>query len=386
MARPLTRWQLGVDVALAGLFTGLGLLQLFVPNDDGYYGGPLWLNIVLTVVITSALAVRRVWPIAAAVVPLVVHLLPTPFTATASSFWGMAVPLAILMYGAARWGDRNRALAVLALPLALFPLQAIHVPAFREPQEQVFPILLVGSVWAAGRVIHRLEQQRRDLDAALAQVAVQQEELNRRAVQGERQRIAREMHDVVAHGVSVMIVQAGSARTDLAPDATAPRDSLLAVEGTGREVLGELRRIVSLLRHDEEPGTRPSPGLADLPDLAEAMQASGLAVSLALEEGVQVDPGRELASYRVVQEALTNALRHSGRTRVEVRVGLNGDTLCVQVEDDGPPPGHEPTPVVGGGHGLAGLRERIALYGGCFEARRNERGFVVCAGIPLDTG
>ena len=384
MVRKVTRRQLAVDISLAALFTAMGLIQLFVPNDDGIYAGPPALNVLLTLVLTSALAFRRIWPIGAAVVALAAQVLPTPFVATSSSFWGMAVPAAILVFGAARWGTLRPALGVAALPLVLFPLSAIHVTEYRSWSEQVFPVLMLGAVWAAGRVINRLDGQRHKLDAALSQIAEQQQELSRQAVLAERSRIAREMHDVVAHGVSVMIVQAGSARVKLPDGADAPRESLLAVEGTGREVLGELRRVVSLLRHDEQLATEPSPGLADLPSLTDSMRSAGLDVTLDLPAGTHADPGRELAIYRVVQEGLTNALRHSGRTRVYVRVSLNGGSLCVNVVDAGPRSGHYGPPGIGGGHGLLGLRERIAAYGGRFEAGQQDSGFAVSAGIPLD--
>lgn len=384
MAKSLTRWQLVVDATLAAALTALGLTQLLVPNDDGIYAGPLALNVLLTLVLTSALAVRRVWPIGAAAVALGAQVLPTPFVGTASTFWGMAVPASILMFGAARWGSLRRALGVAALPVVLFPLSAIHVPEYRTWSEQVFPILLFGAVWVAGRVINRLDRQRRELDTALSRVAEQQQNLNRQAVLAERARIAREMHDVVAHGVSVMLVQSGSARVELPDDAEAPRESLLAVESTGREVLGELRRVVSLLRGDDDPTVEPTPGLADLPALVDSMRSTGLEISLTVPEVSRTDPGRELAAYRTVQEALTNALRHSGRTRVDVRVSLGDGVLSVDVVDTGPAAGHAAPARVGSGNGLIGLRERIAMYGGRFDAGRQEGGFAIHAGIPVE--
>lgn len=384
MTHRVTRGQLAADVALAAVFTALGLVQLFVPNDDGYYDGPLALNIFLTLVMTFSLAARRVWPFEVAFGALLIQVLPTPFVATGSSFYGMAVPAAILVFGAARWGSRPQAVAVGALPLVLFPAQAIHVPAFREWQELVFPILMLGSSWAAGRVINRLDWQRHELDAALNRVAEQQEELNRQAVLAERARIAREMHDVVAHGVSVMLVQAGSARVELPEGGVASRRSLLAVEQAGREVLGELRRVVSLLRGEDDPAVDPAPGLADLPMLVDSMRSVGLEVILEVAPEATADAGRELAVYRIVQEALTNALRHAGPTQVEVRVGVDGGELTVDVVDGGPPTGHRPPERVGSGSGLIGLRERIAMYGGRLDSGRRGDGYAVHAGIPVE--
>jgi signal transduction histidine kinase len=201
------------------------------------------------------------------------------------------------------------------------------------------------------------------------------------------------MHDVVAHGVSVMVVQAGSARLELPADATAARQSLLAVERTGRDVLGELRRTVGLLRAEsaETPGAAPSPGIADLPALVEVMQAAGLRIQLDLPDrlrgGRPCDAGRELTVYRIVQEGLTNALRHAGRTSVRVEVGDTPD-LWVRVTDlgrPGTPPTRDRTDgLPPGGHGLLGMRERVSMYGGAVSAATEGRGFVLRADIPWE--
>lgn len=383
--RRVTRRQLALDAGLALAFATVGIIQLLVPNDDGHYGGPFPLNVALTLLTTGALAVRRVWPVPAAAAPLLAYLLVSLFVATSSSFWGIGVPTGILVYGAARWGSRRASLAVAALPMLLFPAMAIHTPAYRAWSELAYPVLMMSLVWGAGRVIKRLDQQRRHLAVALARVDEQQAELQRQTVLAERARIAREMHDVVAHGVSVMVVQAGSARVELPEGANSSRASLLAVEGAGREVLAELRRVVSLLRDDLDP-VQPSPGLPNLAALVADMRSAGLRVDLELADGTRADAGRELAAYRTVQEALTNALRHAGRTSVAVRVTLSDGVLAVEVVDSGPAPGHSPSTQTGGGNGLLGLRERVAMYGGRFDSGPDGAGFAVRVGIPLEAG
>lgn len=382
-ARRVTRRQLAVDIGLAVVFTAVGITQLVVPNDDGHYGGPFALNLALSLMTTGALAVRRIWPVRAAAIPLAANLVAALFVATASSFWGVGVPMAILVFGAARWGTSRQALAVAVMPMLLFPTLAIHTPAYRDVSEIAFPVAMVAAVWGAGRIIARLDRQRTELAAALARVDEQQRELQRQAVVAERARIAREMHDVVAHGVSVMVVQAGSARVELPEEAEASRGSLLAVESAGREVLGELRRVVSLLRDDDAAAVEPSPGLGDLPALVESMRDAGLRVNLEMCDGVHADPGRELAVYRTVQEGLTNALRHAGHTSVAVRISVSDGVLAVEIVDAGPALGHVAEDE-GSGHGLIGLRERISMYGGRFDSGRAGAGFAVRAGIPLE--
>lgn len=202
----------------------------------------------------------------------------------------------------------------------------------------------------------------------------------------ERTRVAREMHDVVAHGVSVMVIQAGAARLDLECPEHPARQALLAVESTGREVLGELRRMVSLLRTGEDSAVAvPAPGLHDIPTLIASMRTAGLeiAADLVLDGAPPPDRRRGLAAYRVVQEALTNALCYAGPTKVRVSVHT-GKHLDIEVADCGRRNGALPARAPRrGGHGIVGMRERVSVYGGRLQARPERGGFVVQATIPV---
>lgn len=361
----------------------LGQYELRLLPDSGQAGGPLALNTVLALLCAAPLAIRRRWPLAALALATVPQIATSLATAHAMTFWGMGVPMAVLCYSVARWSVRRHA-ALLALGTCVLVMAAygIHVPAFVNLEEYLFGGLIFGAALLAGAVIAQLTRQRVALDAAMLQLRGQEEDRRRQVLADERSRIAREMHDVMAHGITVMVVQAGSARLELSPDAAKARESLLIVEQTGRNVLTELRHTVGLLRNNESTlGEDPIPNLAALPALVGSMRAAGLDVSLDVEEHLDLDPGRALAVYRIIQEALTNALRHAGHGAVMVRVSLPGD-LLIEVLDSsaGPAAGR----VGGGVNGLLGMRERVGSFGGELTAGPEPRGFAVRARIPLE--
>jgi signal transduction histidine kinase len=203
----------------------------------------------------------------------------------------------------------------------------------------------------------------------------------REAVVEERARIARELHDVIAHNVSMMVVQAGAERRTLPPENGSTRQVLTTIEEIGRGALTEMRRLVGMLRADREDPLAPQPSLADLPTLVTQVSEAGLPAELELEgEARPLPAGIELSAYRIVQEALTNALKHAGQTRATVRVRYGRDALELEIADSGSGPGANGD----GGHGLVGMRERVALYGGRFAAGAGPSGgFVVKALLPI---
>jgi signal transduction histidine kinase len=213
-----------------------------------------------------------------------------------------------------------------------------------------------------------------------ARLAEDQADAARRAVLEERRRIARELHDVVAHSVSVMTVQAGAVRRVLREDQGRERDALLAVERTGRDAMAEMRRVVGLLREDGEAAPlAPQPGLGTLDALLGTVRAAGLDVEYVVEgEQRTLPPGLDLAAFRVVQEALTNALRHAKPTHASVRLRYATDALGIVVANDGVNGGP-----VGRGHGSTGMRERVALYGGTVDSGPRDGGFLVAATLPI---
>ena len=238
--------------------------------------------------------------------------------------------------------------------------------------DSVFTICLAVGAWALGEAV-------RSRRAAVYEAA-------RRALGEEHARIARELHDVIAHSVSVIVVQASAADEvfDERPDQA--RQALRSIEAAGRDALGELRRLLGGFRpSDGRDGVTPQPGLDRVDELAAPLRAGGLEVIVRREgERADLPAGLDLSAYRIVQEALTNTLRHGHATRAEVTLSYSPDALEVDVRDDG-----RTTPVNGGaqgGHGLVGMRERAALLGGTLEAGPSaEGGYRVHARLPIES-
>jgi signal transduction histidine kinase len=244
---------------------------------------------------------------------------------------------------------------------------------------------LIGGVWLVGRVVwsrqrlvDRLTAQAEELERGRAAEA-------RAAAAEERARIARDVHDVVAHSVSVMVVQAEAGEA-LLDDPERAGAALRAIQQTGRATLGDLRELLGVLSDDESAGSLvPSPRLQEVDRLADRLRQAGLDVSLHVEgPAAELPPGVGLAAYRVLQEALTNALRHAGQTSVRARVDVGDQAVVVEVVDNGPAAVNgRPLAASGAGHGLIGMRERVTRYGGRVESGPSGPGFRVWASIPV---
>jgi signal transduction histidine kinase len=238
-------------------------------------------------------------------------------------------------------------------------------------------VLATGVGLLIGRALGVLEMETEVLEREVDERAEQ-------AVAEERGRMARELHDVIGHSISVMGVQAGAVRRVLRPEQKREREALLAVEQTGREAVAEMRRLIGLLRTEGDGISAPSPSLARVEQLATEMRKAGLAVELSVEGNLtSLPPGADLAGYRIVQEALTNALKHAPGAHVTARVRAQGGELAIEVLDDG---SGSPAAANGHlGHGLLGMRERTSLYGGELTAGpRPDGGFRVHARIPIE--
>jgi signal transduction histidine kinase len=246
--------------------------------------------------------------------------------------------------------------------------------------------LILTLAWFFGAALGTRTEQARELRVRVAEVERERAHAADRAATDERSRIARELHDVVAHSVSVMVVQASGVRRLLREDQEREREALMSVEQIGRQALTEMRRMLGVMRTGEEQpaALTPQPGLQHLDRLIAQVEEAGLPVTLRVEgERPQLSPGVDLSAYRIVQEGLTNALKHAKGAHAEVLVRYVDTSVELEISDDGPG-----TPAGDGmGHGLVGMRERVALYGGTLEAGpRDGGGFVLRAQLPVEAG
>ena len=304
--------------------------------------------------------------------PVIEDLLSTFFTATLTA-WLIAA-----------YNDRRHAIAGLILLLATLWLVTTR---FRDQNvgAYVFNTLFFAAIWLTGFVLNRRIQHTHLLEerALIAETARAEEGL--RAGAEERARIARELHDVVGHSVSVMTVQASAVRRLLRPEQEKEREALLTVEQTGRQALAEMRRMVGVLRYSEEAAAlTPQPSLEHLDKLINHTREAGLPVELHVEgEEMELPAGVDLTAYRLVQEALTNALKHAGARHAEVRVRYREREVELEIVDDGV--GDGGSAAVDGGFGLVGMRERISIYGGELQAGpREDGGYGVRARLPVE--
>jgi signal transduction histidine kinase len=246
---------------------------------------------------------------------------------------------------------------------------------------------LVGGAWLTGRLVHRRSRQAAELQEETKRLERDREMREAAALGRERARIARELHDVIAHSVSVMVIQAGAAEQVLHSDPDQARNSLQSVQEIGRGTVVELRRMLGILRDDDqELALSPPPGVARLPSLIDQIREAGLQVDLRFEgEPVPLAPGVDLSAYRIVQEALTNTLKHAQPARASVLVHYTGHGLALEIVDDGA--ATHPPRVDGDGHGLIGMRERAAFYGGVLAAGPEPKGgYAVRARLPVQGG
>jgi signal transduction histidine kinase len=361
-----------VDRVLALVLTVVAQLEVWLGNGNADHNRAV--AAAVSLLATSSVAVRRRWPFEVGVVVAWAFALQL-------AFWGdpqiiaASVAYFCALYALTVWTSPRRFLLGVALVLASFPLTVAGPNGVPLSSAVPFTVVTVVVMFLVRRVLGdrerraRLAERERDLAA-------------REAVVEERARIARELHDAIAHDVSMMVVQAGAERRLLDGENGSTREVLATIEQIGRGALTEMRRLVGMMRSEDVDPLAPQPGLADLPRLAAQVGEAGLPVDLRVE-GVprELPVGIELSAYRIVQEALTNALKHAGDAHASVRVRYGDDSLELEIVDNG---AGAPAPVASGGHGLVGMRERVALYGGRLDAgRRPSGGFAVRVLLPI---
>ncbi|MGK5681438.1 sensor histidine kinase [Actinoplanes sp. URMC 104] len=357
------------DPAIAAALTAVALFEISVSTGRYSVHGHLTVAVVAVLASCAALLWRRRAPVLVAAFAL--GVLTAAFLAGVVPQAWLVPYVLVLSYsvGAHAPGRRSGAglgiVVALALTITVF---AVEEPGQSAPSDYVFTVAVCGAAWLAGHALRRRH----------AQAAAD----HRAALAAERARIARELHDVVAHGLSVIAIQSDAAEQALAVDPRLAGEPLRAIRATAQESLGEMRRLVGLLRVDDSGPLQPQPGTRHLDALTEEVRAAGVRVDLDLTgEAAALPPGLDLVVYRIVQESLTNVCRHAGpaaSVRVSARVGERD--VLVEVVDDGVAAGQPSA----GGHGLLGLRERVALYGGRFDAGPLPGGgFRVRASLPV---
>jgi signal transduction histidine kinase len=367
-----------LDLTLAAVALALALAELLV--WDEWSGESRALQVAGAAVACSSLAVRRRAPLLAVSIAAGGTLLLVA-GGDPPQLLALGLTGVLLAYTVAAELD-GRALVVAGAAIALSVVARDVADPALNGFDVVIDLLVFAAPFAVGRVVRRRERK-------VEHVARAADERTRDAIREERDRIARELHDVIAHGMSVMVIQADAARHELEPGEVVADAALAEIERTGRESLREMRRLLDLLQADGATaggaGLMPQPGLAEIEGLARSVRQAGLPVEVRVEgEPRPLPPGIDLTAYRIVQEALTNALRHAGPARASVVIGYEERGLSLHIEDDGRG-GGAANGAVEGGNGLVGMRERVRLYGGTLSAGPGPRGFVVAAMLPFET-
>ncbi len=373
-----------LDALIAGTLIVIGIVEALLGSPFGGIGAATSQGVIaqlsLTVVVAAAVAFRRRVPmpalgvVCAAIVVQVVAVAPYVPLLTG------LLPLVITLYTATAYGPRWRIVALVAA-FATEAVFTLRIPEEHSTGEVLFGVFVLLGTWAIGDVVHgRLADARNSVLAAERALADREAEAAAELAD-EHKRIARELHDVIAHSVSVMGVQAGAARTLLDTDREAARAAIGAVETTARSAVAELGRLLTVMRDGpEQDDLMPQPGLSGVPALIQRVRAAGLPVQFSTSVDRPLPLGLELAAYRIVQESLTNALKHAG-TPTEVALAVRGDDLCIEVRTEA---AGEGGPNAAAGHGLLGMRERAQLYGGTLVAGPQDRGdFLVQARLPV---
>lgn len=348
--------------------------------------GPRWVNAVAAAGVTLPIAWRRRFP--AVVAPLV-----AAFVAWQELMNGdltensitpiVTLPLAVYSLGVLL--ERRAALISFGVTMALL-WTAVISSGTQTLDNFVFSLILAGGPFLVGRIVNARIALARELREKARRIEREGDEQKKLAVAEERARIAREMHDVVAHNVSVMVVQASAARRMIDHDPERAREALTSVEQTGREALSEMRRMLDVLRSEGEGATlAPQPSINELEGLLDLAREAGLDVDLEVEgERRRVSSSVDLSTFRIVQEALSNTIKHGHAAHAHVRLRFTDEAMEVDVIDDGH--GAAPQETNGRGQGLVGMQERVAMLGGSFEAGYGANGgFKVRATLPLKT-
>jgi len=368
-----------LDRAMATVLFALMAVNLTL----GHRHGPVIFELAIAAAMAIALVWRRKNPllIAAVVVAGAGVLLGT--LSSPRDAFAVVLPVLVAAYSTGAHLDLKRSLVGFVLTVGAIAAVCIA----NTPNDIFFPVVFFGIVpWVVGRVIRSQTALARELTEKAEREQIARDDEEARATAAERARVARELHDVLAHNLSVMVIQASAARRVADKSPAAAVEAAELISRTGREALSELRYVFGPVRKRDGDALGASPGLANIEQLASRAHRAGLPVEVRVEgKPLQLSPGADLVAYRVIQEALTNALKHAHGSRATVTVRYERGDVVVEVLDDGAGAAANGNPADSGGHGLVGMHERIALYGGNLEAgTRPDGGFVVRARLPVE--
>ena len=362
-----------VDVVVAGVFVLMVVVEALVSSA---VRSPL-LHVTVAGLAMAGLAWRRVFPVPVAALVIVANLVVNP----EGQF---STLLALVLVAYTNGAENERRASYLGLAVLVVPFVGALALEGLEPSDLAAAMVFLVGPWSIGVAMRQRALRTVQAEVRARQLEGEREEQLAAAAAAERTRIARELHDIVSHSLSVIAIQTQAVRRQLEPTQAAQAADLAAVETTAREALGEMRRLFGILRSaGESAPLSPQPGLDDLGPLCEQVRAAGLGVEVRVEGNrFPLPGGLDLAAYRIVQEGLTNAVRHAGAQRATVLLSYAPDLLDITVQDDGY--GFDPAAVASNGHGLVGVRERVALYNGTVEVLPGTvRGTCLKARLPL---
>jgi signal transduction histidine kinase len=368
------------DALLALVFVVVGQVDVWSPWGDEFprdgFDGPPAVNAALVLLYTAPVAWRRRAPTPALALMVAAALVQLVFVSPTVLFFGGLLPTVVMAYSVALYERPGRDFLGLGIGVVGLAVAAAATARVSDASDWAFDLLLLSVAWGMGRLI-------RSRQSETARAERQRDERGLAAAAEERARIARELHDLVAHGVSVMGIQAAAAQVLIDRDPAAARAAMLAVERMSRDALSEMHHLVGVLRDDPDGAAlAPQPRLGDLAALLTDVRGAGLPVELVIEgERRDLAAGLELSAYRIVQEALTNSLKHAGPATATVRVRYAAHDLELRIADTGTADTAPAT--AGGGRGIPGMRERVGLYGGELRAGRGNDGYLVQARFPL---
>jgi signal transduction histidine kinase len=367
------------DVILACAIAGLFVVQIVSGQQ---FAGERGVSLAVALTFSATVALRRRVPL----VPVIAGLgliessnLWSPELANTGTFF---IAYVLVLYAAGRHASGRAARATEVAVVVGIPLAAIEPGQPFSASDAVFIAVAFAGPVVVGRAIRRRHQRERHLESRAVDLVRERDASASEAIAYERARIARELHDVVAHAISVIVLQARGGRRMLPDDAPQTSEALDAIERAGEQALTEMRRLLGMLRQDDDAlALAPQPGLRRIDELVASITSAGMPVDVTVEgEPVELPPGVDVSAFRIVQEALTNALKHAGPARARVIVRYRAHDLELEILDDGHGSGHGD----GGGHGLHGIRERVAIYGGELESgRRPGGGYALKARLPL---